>query len=360
MTEYREATVPLTRLLLDPNNYRFHDDQDYVAADPERFHETGVQMRAYTRLREDGILQLKTSILRNGFLPVERMIVRPYGNAPEESFLVLEGNRRTAALRWIAEDNEAGVTIPEHVLATLGAVPVIVVVADDDPAFYEALMGVRHVSGIKAWGGYQRAKLVNVLRAERGLESADIAGRLAMTTHEVNRRYRAFQALSQMQADENYGDYAKPDLYPIFHEAVSQPVVRDWLGWDEPTSRFTNEETLQQFYQLISPSDEDEEEQPPKITSFSQVRELSGVLQNTEAKRVLLDPQRAFLEAAAMVKREELARTWKSEVASVIVALRSIGIAEFIALSDEDVAEVERLRDVTIELLENYRKLNPQ
>ncbi len=137
-------------------------------------------------------------------------------------------------------------------------------------------MGVRHVSGIKEWGGFQRAELIAVLKDQHGMDSGEIADRLALTTQEVNRRYRAVKVLEQMQLSESYGLYARPDMYPIFHEAVSLPVVRTWLGWDEANVRFTNEETIGHFYSLVTPEESDEEEpKEPKIT-ISGIRGESG------------------------------------------------------------------------------------
>lgn len=233
MPSFEEQNIPYHKLLLDPNNYRYQDDPDFVYADEKRFYEEGVQDRAFRRLKgEESLVQLKNSFMTNGFIPVERLVVRPYPYV-EDRYLVLEGNRRLAALRWIADDYEAGVDIPESLLATMDAIPVIVVVDEADPAFYESLMGVRHVSGIRQWGGYQRAKLVVTLKDDHNLSSAEVADRLGMTAHEVNRRYRAFKALQQMQDDENFGDYATSNMYPLFHEAVSLPVVRQTLDWDE-------------------------------------------------------------------------------------------------------------------------------
>jgi hypothetical protein len=358
MTSFDEDLVPVERLLLDPNNYRFQDDAGFVVADDARFHESSVQDRAFQRLRDNGLIQLKNSILKNGFLPVERIIVREYPPAAA-SFLIVEGNRRIAALRWIAEDHAAGVNIPEQVLATIRAVPVLVVkAAEADPAFFEALMGVRHVSGIKQWGGYQRAKLVAVLRDERGMESTEIGDRLAMNTQEVNRRYRAFKALEQMKADEDYGSYARSNMYPMFHEAVSLPVVREWLGWNEAMSEFTNRDTMAQFYRLITEDEpEDGEVIEAKIKTYEQVRDLRDILPNAEAKRVLLEPSRTFLDALTTAKLEELSQSWKSQVATAISALESIGALDLKHMTKEDVAEIVKLRDSAAELLETYDKL---
>jgi hypothetical protein len=357
MAKFESKEVPLDVLLLDPNNYRYQDEPDFVFADKSRFHEEGVQARAYRRLRDEGLIELKNSILTNGFLPVERLVVEPYlGEAG--LFLVREGNRRLAALRWIAEDHEAGVEVPDRVLESLNAVPVVVASDPADPAFVPALLGVRHVSGIRQWGGYQRAKIVAELKDDHGLDTATVADRLGMTPHEVNRRYRAFKALAQMQESEDYGGYARPALYPVFHEAVSLPAVRDWLGWDESASAFTSDSELEQFYALLSPTDpEDGAQRKAKISTREEARELRTVLPNEEARRVLFDATRGFMDAVAVAKRDEVSHAWRSQVAAAIDALTSIGIGDVRNLTEADRDQIEKLKTECESVLDSHRKL---
>src|SRR5436190_309949 len=99
MSQYQEDLLDISKMLLDPNNYRFHNAPDFVFADTKRFAEETVQAKAFERLRAESLLPLKQSILKNGFLPFERLVVSPYGT---DKFVVVEGNRRLAALRWIA------------------------------------------------------------------------------------------------------------------------------------------------------------------------------------------------------------------------------------------------------------------
>ena len=42
MSKVHEDTRSYKQLLLDPNNYRFQDDPDFVYADEKRFHQSGV------------------------------------------------------------------------------------------------------------------------------------------------------------------------------------------------------------------------------------------------------------------------------------------------------------------------------
>ncbi|MEI2268120.1 ParB N-terminal domain-containing protein [Microbacterium sp. No. 7] len=361
--KYEEASLPITRLLLDPNNFRFQNADDFVRADDTRFAEATVQERTTKRIRGEGLVELKASIVSNGFLAVERLVVRPYkqDESGDWLYLVLEGNRRLAALQWIRADHEAGQTVPDDVLAVLDAVPVIVIESDDDRATYLAIMGIRHVGGIKQWGGYQRAKLVGDLRDRHGLDSGEIAERLGMTKHEVNRRYRALKALQQLEEDEDFADYASSSMYPIFHEAVSLPAVRGWLGWNDERAVFENREQLRDFYSLITPSRADDEdeipEKDPKITSYSQVRDLREILANPEASKVLLDESRSFGDALGMAKAEELSSSWRVEIAEAVAALGSIGALELASATDEDLRSISALRDVSQRIIDTYSKL---
>lgn len=358
MAKYKEQNVSQIDLLFDPNNYRFQDTHDFASAEESRFHESKVQHKAYRNLRDQSLLQLKNSILRNGLLPFEKLLVRTY-KKDKTKFVVAEGNRRLAAIRWIVEDNEAGVNIPKPVLDSFEEIPVFILEDDrGDPVFQEAVLGVRHVSGIKQWGGYQRAKLVVSMRDEFNLDTAEVAGRLAMSSLEVNRRYRAFKTLEQMQDHEEYGQYAQADMYPIFHEAVAQPNVRDWLGWNDDTSEFEDETELEHFYKLItSEESEDGDSAEPKIRTYADVRDLKLILENEEARTTLLDPSRTLSDALAIAKGPELRRSWKRQVSTAIEALGRIGVPELKALKKDELAEIKKLRDAADELLTGHKKL---
>jgi hypothetical protein len=358
----RAENLRLESLLLDPNNYRLQDEEGFRATSDDRFHLEQVQRNTLQRLRETGLKELHDSIMAIGFLPIERIVVAPYAHGEGvEQYLVIEGNRRVAALKQIREEQNGGVEIPPGVAATLEAVPCLI--ADEegqDPYFRETLMGIRHVGGIKQWGGYQRAKLIADLRDGHNLEASDVAAKLGLSTREVNRRYRAFKALQQMREDDEYGDYAEPALYPLFHEAVEVAEVREWLGWDARTNSFTREEPLSQLYALITPSSPEDggPEAPPKIKAFSDVRQLKNILPNNDARRYLLDPERTFLDALTVANREELSRKWRSELTEATASLEGIGALEVRNFTNEDVALLDRLIFAATQIREVYQAVN--
>ncbi len=360
----RADDLPLDALLLDPNNYRLQDESGYRSTPQERFYLEQVQRTTLQLLKAEGLKELHDSIIANGFLPIERIVVAPYvAENVDGKYLVIEGNRRVAALKQIQAEQEAGVEIPPHVLATLQAVPCVVVdQAGQDPFFVETLMGIRHVGGIRQWGGYQRAKLIADMRDRHHLDAQTVAAKLGLSTQEVNRRYRAFKALQQMRENDDFGDYAEPALYPLFHEGIAVPAVREWLSWNPETSNFENLEQLETFYRLITPTPE-QDGQPSvaaKLKTFSDVRELKNVLPNADAKRILLDPERPFLEALTIANSEELSRKWRNELAEATASLRGIGALEIGDFDADDVALVDRLIETARRIREIYDRIRQE
>jgi hypothetical protein len=350
----RAEDIRLEELLLDPNNYRLQDEEGFRPTAGDRYHLSQVQRATFQKLRETGLKELHDSIIANGYLPIERIVVTPYGHSDEgPRYLVIEGNRRVAALKQIREEQGGGIELPKQVAATLEAVPCLVVEQEgQDQYFRETLMGIRHVGGIKQWGGYQRAKLIADLRDGHGLQATEVGAKLGLSTREVNRRYRAFKALQQMREDPEFGDYAEPALYPLFHEAVEVAEVREWMGWNPEANAFTHAEPRAQFYALITPSQTDDgAEVQPKLKSYGDVRQLKNILPNVDARRYLLDRERSFLDALTVGNRDELSRKWRNELTEAAASLEGIGALEVRSLSTDDVGLLRRLIAAATEII---------
>jgi ParB-like chromosome segregation protein Spo0J len=353
--------IKLNDLMLDPNNYRLQE-YGHRAINEEKFHLEQVQRATYQRVREEGIRELHDSIIANGFVPIERIVVSPLtAEGASGKFLVVEGNRRVAALMQIKQEFEAGIDVPDRVIAVFDAVPCLVVDASgQEPYFREALMGIRHVGGIKQWGGYQRAKLIGDMRDTHGLELSDIAAKLGLSPREVNRRYRALKALEQMGESDDYGDLAAPKLYPLFHEAVALPEVRDWLSWNGEKFRFDDAEQTQLFYSLITETPNDDgQTREPKLKTYSDVRELKTILPNAEAKRNLFDLGRPFVEALTISNRDHLSKKWRNELSEALTSLQGISAIEVTNFQEDDLALLEGLSEAAGKIKSLYLALKP-
>lgn len=358
----KAVDINLTDLMLDPNNYRLQE-YGHREVSEAKFHLEQVQSSTLRRIREEGIKELHDSIVANGFVPIERIVVSPLTTeGAEGKFLVIEGNRRVAALHQLKQEHEAGIDIPQKVVDVFAAVPCLVVEAEGQEAYFrEALMGIRHVGGIKQWGGYQRAKLIGDMRDRHHLDLGDIAAKLGLSQREVNRRYRALKALEQMGEDDDFGDLATPTLYPLFHEAVAVPEVREWLSWNAGTFRFDDLEQSKLFYSLITEhGDDDGNMREPKLKTYSDVRELKAILPNPEAKRSVFDLSRPFVEALTITNRDTLSKKWRNELSEAMTSLQSISAIEVTSFSEEDLALLEGLSEAAEKIKQLYLALKRQ
>jgi hypothetical protein len=311
--EVQQHSVHPDRLLLDPNNYRFHDLAGYrPVGNQARYAEAGVQDRALQLLQTTESFELeslKDSILTNGFVPLEQIVVVGYdGEDDKRRFLVVEGNRRVAAVKTLLKEHTAGaVEIPEEKQKTLHELPVIEIVGTEDEkkAYQQTLMAIRHVAGIREWGPYQQAKLIVEMFEGEDRAFGRVSQRVGISAREVGRRYRASKALQQMEEDEEFGENASPKLYSFFHEAMSQPKVREWLAFSDQTYSAENLEARQGFYELLSPRTVEGEILPPKLQNANrQVRQLKDIVDKPIPLKILLDPERAFDDAVRAAQDE--------------------------------------------------------
>lgn len=350
--------VKLDQLLLDPNNFRFEGEKKRAKVQSKRFSEATVQSAAQARLEADGIDELKQSILTNGFLPVERIVVANWPESPEgtQKYVVLEGNRRTAALKKIRSDEATGADVPTELISSMDSIPVIVL-TDGDEGSYLSIMGIRHVGGIKEWGGYQSAKLISDLKDVHKMSSRDVASTVGLSVQEVNRRYKSYKALEAMRDDDEFSEYVSADLYPLFHETLATPALRSWLKWSDTNCTFDDATNRTILYSLLSPFvDKALISRPPKITTYLQIREMKNLLENDDAFSSLVDLEQDFSDASAFVKAKDAMRDWPSKVASAANALNHMGILESKDLTDKQKKTLGDLRKIIDVLLDGPKK----
>lgn len=98
--------ISINSLYLDPNNYRFRDSKSYVPISAENLFDSKVQQRTCRMLwgkNNEGIADLLQSIKTNGYIALEPLQVVEY---EKKHYLVTEGNRRVATLKYLQQESE--------------------------------------------------------------------------------------------------------------------------------------------------------------------------------------------------------------------------------------------------------------
>lgn len=234
--------VNLDQLMLDPNNYRLFGTN---GQSDEPFEDSQIpdeQDRLNKRLSKESLDDLKDSIIENGFLEVDRIVVRELQSITGDSetkYVVIEGNRRTAALKSLQYEHQMGLTsLPSELLGQLKSLSVLLVKGSQDEinSYSRVLMGIRHVSGIKKWSGMQSAKLIYDLATD-GKTPTEIGDILGISAIEANRRKRGYIAYKQLKNDSKYSEFIKSKHYTLLLEFLARKYVLEWLDWDEETSK---------------------------------------------------------------------------------------------------------------------------
>lgn len=360
----RETIAKVEALYLDPNNPRFLEVTDTFRAVPlDKVTDEKVQLKALERILDDRfqVSELKESILRIGFLTIDRLVVveLPIKN----KYVVLEGNRRLGAIKSLLEDySNSEIDISESVLPTLREFPVLLLEAESQERreyLARILQGVRHISGIRAWGPYQQAQVI-ALMIDEGRPYEEIRQTLGLSTRRINVLRRSYYALQQMNSDAEYGECTKPSLFSYFDEVFKVPQVRDWIDWDDEANKFKNTDNRRMLYGWIVGMEEEGQRFPAKIVDSKQVRDLPTLMSYP-------DRFRAFCQEPAL-SLEQIIRgivpagqriDWRGILTSNVNILDQVPGVDLQVASDSDVALLEQIRDMCdrhIRMIRSYQQ----
>lgn len=103
MDQLSPKKLKFDNIMLDPNNPRFWTQSNRPTVQDKNIVDEKKQIRARQEIDQHGISDLYNSILRNGFLLLDRIVVRPIVGAPGK-FVVVEGNRRFRSLGKLRSD----------------------------------------------------------------------------------------------------------------------------------------------------------------------------------------------------------------------------------------------------------------
>lgn len=356
--------VNLVDLLLDPNNPRFADFDESTNPVPEdRIAEERVQNNTFERMKADRfeVSELRDTIRAVGYLPMDRIVVRKLkSNKHPGKYVVVEGNRRVTALKWLMELHQTGrESLGDDQIQSFINLPALLLDDERAPDFtYLVLPGLRHVSGVKEWGPYQRARAVFELR-KAGNEAREVAQTLGLSTQVANRLWRSYLGLEQMRQDEEFGEFAHPDMYSYFEETIKNPSVRGWLNWDDAAGKFTNADNLREFYAWMV-GDEDEsdpgERGEKKLPEAKSIRVLGQFIDDSSALEVFRRKGATLHHALSRFEKAH-PEAWQGSINNAKATLAALSTETLKEFSDEDLKIIQDLKNQIEQLLKDREKL---
>lgn len=301
MPEGRQDELGPHTLLLDPQNLRLLErlGSTFQSLDVKLFGQATVQKTIYDTIANDvrfDIEALADSIELSGFLKHERLIVVPYDG---DKFLVLEGNRRATAVRYLFEKYGQRLEgLSNAVRASLATLPCLVLEGPpiagkvSQMEIYrrsaEVYIGMRHLMGAKSWEPASRYEFQARLITQEGWTINDVAKRFARKKNEVVRDFQAHLLYQEFLQFENRIGISHSLTYNSFAEAARAPAILKWLGWNSGEQKFQSDKNIQTFFKYlvsrlskinvaIEPGLYDTSELPG-VSSELAVRKLNNVL----------------------------------------------------------------------------------
>ena len=318
-------SVSLGRLYLDPNNYRFVDHPDYRPVPPERVFDVDVQRRTTGFVlgrHQENVRDLIASIKANGWLDIDPILVE---SRDKGRFLVVEGNRRVATLKYLERRyEEDAIDLGKLDAGTFARLPVVLY-QDASERDHLVMMGLHHISGKRRWPAVNRARAMERLLPHFHGDADAVCEALGVSKREFNLSVRTL-ALVNAYEESDYGDQLQSEQYNLFREVLKSEPMRAWLGWDHTALAASNQSNLNRLFSWMSreaESDDGEEDgqdvdiglmSDPVITTGGQVRELAKVIQDPEAVKSL-DETRSLQEATLssdLLVRSEIDGAFKS------------------------------------------------
>lgn len=362
--DFSRELVDVEDLLLDPNNPRFFDIEEWEKTPENLFHLDRVQEKAFRIIESTNIGRikgLKKSIENNGYLPIEMIIVKNYNAVDDvDKYVVVEGNRRLAAIKSIIENS---VDPNDELVESLEEIEVLVYQESGDEETDQlnemVLQGIRHIGGPKEWGAYQKANLVAKLKEERELSWTDIGEKIGLSAVKTARFYRAFKALNQMKEDEEFSELAELKLFSLFDEAMIPPL-RQWLGWKDENWKFNNENKRKAFYRLIvgDPADE----MDPIITNPQRMRDFRKLISSgkTNVLNRFLSNEISLDQAMRLIEPEPVQVSIKDASQTYFDQLNELPAEKLMKLEEEEINLLNKVIEEIEKLLSMYKKLNAE
>ena len=294
--------APLAEFRLDPRNPRLGM---WRPDDPSL-----PQEEIYSRMSDWSLHELATSFLENGFWAHEAVLCVEEELDGEQALVVVEGNRRVAALMRLQrtyageERSRTWQELAEDSGPPDGLFDQVPYMLLPSRAELDSFLGFRHVTGIKEWKPPEKARFIAKLIDERGMSYREVMRRIGSQTPVVERNYIAHCIFMQMEQAHGLDIENVKDRFSVLFLSLRSRGVQEFLGVEGkfgigpvgvwPPIGETHMENLRKYTLWLFGDDERE----PVVQDSRQVDKFAKVLASEQGVRYLEAVKRPDLDRA--------------------------------------------------------------
>jgi hypothetical protein len=244
-------------------------------------------------MKDWSLEELAVSFLENGFWPQEALIAVEETLYGQKSLVVIEGNRRLAALIFLSEALNGTLkdrkwkeiaSQATHIGTLLTRIPYIQVSSRKD---VEAFLGFRHVTGIKEWKPAEKAEYISKLIEESSMSYIEVMRRIGSRTATVRQNYISYRLLLQMESQDQIDISKVEEKFSVLFLSLRTDGVQTYLNIDvqaEPHQALRpvpkdHLKNLENFARWLFGA----ENIPPIITDSRQVEQFGQILESKKA-----------------------------------------------------------------------------
>lgn len=279
--------LPVDQLYLDPTNPRL--GRNVAASDLS-------QEKVIDAMKDWTLDELAVSFLESGFWPQEALIVVKENLYGKMRHVVVEGNRRLAALKLLQQAIKGEIEsrkwteiIDGKKLADnfFNSIPFIEV---SDRKAVSAYLGFRHVTGIKEWNPAEKAQYISKL-IDEGLSYDEVRRKIGSKMPTVRQNYIAYKLLRQMEQQEGIAISKVEEKFSVLYLSLRTRGAQQYLNVDiqatpnqaaVPVPKEHTDNLVKFALWLFG-----NEKQPPLFTDSRYVDQFGKILENEEAVEYL-------------------------------------------------------------------------
>lgn len=270
--------IDLNRLTFDPKNPRL----------PHKFYNQEDESLVIDyMIRHENIIELMKSISITGYSDAEPLLVVPN----QDNFIVVEGNRRLAALKLLSNPKLAKIRINtikevlEEAEHRPSKIPCIVYEERSDILDY---LGYRHITGVKDWGPLEKARYLDQLYSIYSIDrnSTSVYSKLAKmigSKSDYVAKLHTSLKLYEVANDSAFFDTEITDNdidFSWIPTAIGYKGIREFIGLERNSIEnipYLNSENLKKiFIWLFDPKKK-------VVPESRQISQLAKVTEHSEA-----------------------------------------------------------------------------
>lgn len=266
-------------------------------------------------LMSDWVLdELAVSYLESGFWAHEALLVVKEKMDGNERLVVVEGNRRLAALIYLRRAvngekvSKKWSSLVENKVVSNELFDQIPYIQVESRKAIESFLGFRHVTGIKEWKPEEKARYIVHLIDDRHMTYEQVMRKIGSKTRTVRENYVSYRLLLQMESKlEDFDSKFAEDRFSVMYLTLKTGGVQKYLQIDimadpetakspVPDSHLKN---LGNFALWLFGNDN----RPPLFVDSRQKDNFSTILESPDAVRYLEDDKRPNFDYAFQLAR---------------------------------------------------------